>query len=135
MRAKNGVADKGIVKELGSSGIGSVMFSLTLNAQTRINISVRANNGVSITSSDCKPVSIGGKTYYQFTTDYIGAGNLGLGYPVTIDTDRGVAVITASAMSYVRSVLNSSSMSTEKKYAMTAFYDYCVAAENYNRQN
>ena len=127
-----GVADKAVVKELEGSGIEDAKFGLTLNAQTIINVYVKPADGVSIVSpSPDGTQTIGGATYYRFDTTKIGAGDLAKVYTIAVTTDEGTAYVRVSAMSYVHSVLNGTSFTEAKQYAMVAYYNYCAAAKAY----
>ena len=134
--AQEGVSGMGLTKNLGD-GIANAKFSLTLNAKTKINISVKPNPGYTITSEGYTVRDIGGETYYQFTSEEIGAGRLGTPITFNIFSTSGpnettsVATITASPMSYVKASLNNPERSTEKKLAMTSYYRYYWAAVQY----
>ena len=132
--ARNGVEGMEIQKQdLDKAGIDDVMFSLTLNAETKINIFVKLKDGVTLTSpGNYKAVTIGSETYYQLTSEKIGAGNLGITYTFTITTSLDTAKVKASAMSYVHAVVKSgSSFIDSKQLAMTAYYNYYKAAIAY----
>ena len=78
--------------------------------------------------------SINGNEYYQYDTASIGAGNLGKTYTVTMTTSTGTATLEASAMSYVNTVLNSTSFTEAKQTAMASYYNYYAAAIAYANQ-
>ena len=79
-----------------------------------------------------KKTKVGDEIYYQFSTEKIGAGNLGIDYTVEVETDKGTAKVTASAMAYVNAVLKEGSTFEEKKQtAMAAYYFYYAAAVTY----
>ena len=131
--AKAGVSGKAVEKILEGSGISDAKFSLTLNSDTAINVYVKPDEGVTVTSSNATligPRKIGGQTYYQYETEKIGAANLGKTYTINFNTSTGgTASVKASAMSYVHAVLNDDSFTEAKKLAMTAYYNYHVAAD------
>lgn len=133
--AKAGVSGLGLTKDLGD-GIADAKFSLTLNAETKINVSVKPNAGFTIVSEGYTERTIGTDTYYQFTSGKIGAGGLGTPITFTVLTSgpnetQSAATVTASPMSYVKAILNSQDFSDGKKYAMTAYYRYYMAAVDY----
>ncbi len=130
--ARAGVEGMQIVKELEGSGIRDLTFSLTLNSKTAINVFVQLEDGVTLVSPDpYETITEDGIKKYKFTTEKIGPRNLDKKYTFNIETSKGTAKVTASAMSYVYGILNSSDTTTEQKYAMTAYYNYYQAAENY----
>ena len=122
------------IEKTPGSGIENILFSLTLNAETKINVFVKPKDGVTILSEGYTLTSIGGETYYRFTTAPIGPLNLGKTQTFTIQTSAGQATVKASAMSYVKSILeynDASVISPEKKLAMVAYYNYFTAALAY----
>ena len=130
--ARSGVAAMEVVKELEDSGIADARFGLTLNAATVVNVFVLPGEGVSIVSPNpAGTQAIGGETYYRFDSVKIGAGNLGKVYTVSVTTDVGTAHVRVSAMSYVFAVLNGTSFTQAKQYAMAAYYNYYAAADAY----
>ena len=132
--AKAVVSQMGVEKNLANSGITDAMFSLTLNSKTTINVFVRPGENVSITGSNAAAngtKEINGATYYQFSTEPIGALHLDQVYTVTVTTTAGTAVIQGSAMSYVDAVLGNSSFNMDQQLAMAAFYRYYAAAKAY----
>ena len=130
--AKKGVYKQSPVQKLSGTGIDSVKFSLTLNEATKINAFFKPRTGVTVTSPEAEEVEISGETYYRIRTDMIGARSLGNVYTITARTSRGTeASLQVSAMSYDKNVLDTKSMSTDNKYAMTAFYNYYAKAIAY----
>ena len=130
----------GFMSNLGESGIESVLLSLTLNAETRINVFVKPRDGVTITTPGSIQTTIDGETYYQFQSLKLGAGALGDTRSFNIETNAGkAALVVASAMSYVRIVLNSYGYHTEfannDKNAMAALYYYFKCANAYQKAN
>lgn len=94
----------------------TVTFSLTLNSQTRINVISKFN---------------GKEHIYQ--SDPIGPKNLGTMIDIEIDTSDGprTGTVTVCPLSYAYAVLQSPRMSNAKKAAMTAYYNYYLAACEY----
>jgi hypothetical protein len=134
--AQTGVSGKAIVKDLGTSDVEDIMFALTLNEKTVINVFGLPAEGKTIDSAAGAWANgtqvIGGKTYYRYDTDKIGPRKLGNNYTVTLRTEAGNATVQVSAMSYVYSVLNSGTFTEAKQLAMTAYYNYFAAAAAYN---
>ncbi|MBQ3935010.1 MAG: hypothetical protein II715_04260, partial [Clostridia bacterium] len=131
--ARAGTNGMAIVKTAEGSGISAdnILFALTLNAQTRINVYVKTDGAAFSSVTGAVPNgtrTIGGEPYLRFDTAQISAGNLGNAYTVTVVTGSGTATVTASAMSYVYAVLEGA-FTEEKQYAMTAFYYYHTAAK------
>lgn len=131
--ARAGTNGMAIVKTAEGSGISAdnILFALTLNSQTRINVYVKSDGAAFSSVTGAVPNgtrTIGGEPYLRFDTAQISAGNLGNAYTVTVVTDSGTATVTASAMSYVYAVLEGA-FTEEKQYAMTAFYYYHTAAK------
>ena len=126
--ARDGVADMAVVKELENSGVTEATISLTLNSQTRLNVTVTLDEGVTMTSTQGEELSDG---RYRFTTVKIGPRNLGKVYTITVTTDVGTAKVKASPMSYVYAVLNAASMTEAQQLAMAAYYNYYLAASAY----
>ena len=129
--AKNAVSGMAIVKELDGSGITDAKFSVTLNAKTALNVSVKPDAGVTIKTTGYKKKTINGATYYQYTRSNIGPKKLGTAYPFVVKTSAGTATVTASAMSYVYAVLNSTAFTNAQQLAMAAYYNYYAAAAAY----
>lgn len=113
--------------------IADVKLALSLNSQTDLKIAVKPASGVAITSdaSEYSIVSIGNEDYYVFTAVEIGPKKLGESKNITIKTDKGNATISVPPMYYVKQVLNSSSLETNQKNAMIAYYNYFDAAKRY----
>lgn len=136
---KQEVEAKKAVKSMGTSGIPeqNVFFSLTLNADTVVNLYILKSDAYTVDSAMLdgnayvlEEVNIGGADYIRIHTDPIGASGLMDDHTVVLTTASGEAAITFSATSYVRSVLNGS-LPESNKLAMVAFYDYAVAAKAY----
>ena len=118
-------------KDLGDSGLADLMFGLTLNAKTVINVYAKPSGDETITVTNATANGtkvIGGEVYYQYDTVPIGPRNLSKVYEVSLATPAGQATIQASAMSYVYAVLNSDSFSYDQKLTLAAYYNYYAAA-------
>ena len=129
--ATNAVSGFAPVKNLANSGIGDATFSLALNEKTVLRVSVKPEENVTIRSTGYRTWKDGESKYYQFSTEKIGAAALGDNYTITVDTSQGSGSFTASAMSYVRSVLNNPDRTEAQKQAMAAYYYYYQAAKSY----
>ena len=137
--AAEAVSEKGIVKNVGDTGIdpANVYFSLTLNAETVINLFIEKTEGLTIASAkdgetglSVTETQMSGKTYYRIRTAPIGAGALENDRVITVTTGGAkTATFTVSAMSYVKALLASGSEA--EKYAVTAIYRYAEAAKAY----
>ncbi|WP_051689156.1 BspA family leucine-rich repeat surface protein [Butyrivibrio sp. AE2032] len=110
---------------------GNVKVALTLNARTDIRVSVKPADGVSITSDGYTKRTINSDIYYQFRISDISVTELGEAKLFHIETTGGEVEVTVSAMYYVKAALASSAIDENGKYALTAFYDYWQAAQNY----
>ena len=130
--AKDGTSGMRLQKDVRDSGL-DVMFSLTLNAATVINVYAAPSGSVDkVTGADANGTrEINGTTYAQYDTKPIPAGDLDKMYKVELTTSSGTATVRGCAMSYVDSVLNSSNFTNEQKRAVTALYNYCAAVEAY----
>ena len=125
-------AVSGMNKTVTGTGLADTKVSLTLNAKTMINVYVKPEEGVTIQSSGCTTETIGGETYYKFTTDKIGPKNLATPYSVTVETSSGTATVSASAMSYVNAAFSSNTLSEAQQKALAAYYYYYDYATQYN---
>ncbi|MBP5767123.1 MAG: choice-of-anchor J domain-containing protein, partial [Clostridia bacterium] len=118
-----------VVKNIEGTGIEDVKFALTLNSQQVINFFVKLAEGEEIVSYEgCTPKGtqiIGGYTYYKFNTEEINVIDITKDYTVKIETGSGTAEITASALTYIATVIKEgSTFPAEKQYAMVAYYYY-----------
>ena len=130
--AKDGLDGFAVEKILGNSGIDeSMMISLTMNSKTVLKVYVKPQTGVTITSTDCKPVVFSGVTYYEFDVTDIGPKHLGRPQTITINTNQGTATVNVSAMFYVKNMLNKDTLASNQKMALAAYYFYYSAADNY----
>ena len=126
-------------KDMGTSGIpeSNVYLSLTLNAETVVNLLIKKSDTYTILSATLdnnayvpEEVTIGGVDYISIETAPIGASELMTEHTAVLTTASGSATITFSAISYVWPVLNSS-LPTSNKQAIAALYNYAVAAKAY----
>ncbi len=118
-------------KDLSNSGIADVKYSLVLNSKTMIGVYFKPEIGEVITTEGGTVLNISGETYYQFNTAKIGPANLGKTYEISASTSKGTGTVRVSAMSYVDNALNLGNANDEQKLAMTAFYYYFKAANEY----
>ncbi|MBO4653022.1 MAG: hypothetical protein J5649_06880 [Lachnospiraceae bacterium] len=136
--AKTAVADRVIVRDVGDSQIEKVTYSLNLETETAIRIYLKVKDGYTgnVTATmngsgiDCVKQSDG---RYQIEISGISAHKLGETYEVKVSAG-GEFTISVSALSYVNTVLNSESSvfnNDDARYAVTALYNYYVAAMNY----
>ncbi len=135
---KTAVADYAFVRENNSADIQKITYSVRLDSDTAILVYFKptANYDGSFT------VTLDGETYtatkqsdgrYLVEIPNIGAHLLGTTYTIVATTDNGTATVTVSALSYVRSILNSSTYANDAtaKNAACAIYAYCAAAKAY----
>ena len=78
-----------------------------------------------------KNVNINGEAYKQIRITNIAADKLGKACTVAVTTSSGTAQITVSALSYVNTILNSTSFNRDAQAAMAAFYRYYEASAAY----
>ena len=133
------MSEKGIVKNVGETGIdpANVYFSLTLNAETVINLFIEKTEGLTIASAKdgetgltVTETQMSGKTYYRIRTAPIGAGALENDRVITVTTGEAkTATFTVSAMSYVKALLAGDI--DAQKFAVTAIYQYAEASRIY----
>ena len=76
-------------------------------------------------------VRLSGAAYKRIRITGIAADKLNKAYTIEVTTDQGTARITVSALSYVNTILNSTSFSADAQKAMAAFYRYYEAAAAY----
>ena len=131
--AFSGLEEYTLTKEFGQSGIEDVRITLTLNSRTALKIYVKLADGVSMASGGYQMSTVNGDQYYVFTISNIGPRNLGKTYTLTLETNRGSATVSASAMYYVNALMNSYTLNAQQLRAMSAYYNYYMAAFNYNR--
>lgn len=138
--AKTAVDGKAMVKDVRDSGIDGdkVVYSLTLNAKTVINLFIEKTDGLEIKSASIggmtlavSTVTMDGKQYYMISSPSFGAGALETDFTFKVTTGTGEAQFTLSALSYVRSILNDDTYTNAEKYAITAIYEYAEAAKAY----
>ena len=135
---KTAVADYAFARENNSADVEKIAYSVRLDSDTAILVYFKptANYDGSFT------VTLDGETYtatkqddgrYLVEIPNIGAHLLGTTYTIVATTDNGTATVTVSALSYVRSILNSSAYADDAtaKNAACAIYAYCAAAKTY----
>ena len=136
---KAAVEDKAFAKDISGASIADVSYSLNLSSETSINVYIKPESGVPVTAS----AIFNGKDYeaelqpdgrYLVKITGIPATLLGETITVTGDAD-GAFSISVSALSYVRSVLNNDSFSENAKNAVSALYNYYIAAAAYKAAN
>ena len=128
--------DWGTMNYLSGSGSNVLTFSGTIDADIDDHLVVRALNG---TVTDLAGNALAGTDVYKSFTDVtveipnIGAHLLGTTYTIVATTDNGIATVTVSALSYVRSILNSSTYADDAtaRNAACAICAYCAAAKAY----
>ena len=136
-RVRTAAADFALTKDLGTSGI-TVSYTLNLDAKTSVYLYLKAEAGVTVESATVdgkkaalKNVNINGEAYKQIRITNIAADKLGKAYTDAVTTSSGTAQITVSALSYVNTILNSTSFNRDAQAAMAAFYRYYEAAAAY----
>ena len=134
--AKTGVSSMVTHKSIENTGIVDAKVRLSLTDKTVVDVSYKLAAGVTITNrSDYSIRQIDGEDYYMFRSKPIGPKALGDEieskiFKVTL-SDGTTATVLCSPMSYVNSMLNKETVTTKQKYALTAYYYYYVAADNY----
>ncbi|MBP5631925.1 MAG: choice-of-anchor J domain-containing protein [Clostridia bacterium] len=124
-----------VVKDIEGTGVEDAKFALTLNSQQVINFFVKLAEGEEIVNFEGGTLkgtqSIGGQTYYKFSTEEINVLSMFKDYTLTVETTSGTATITANAMTYIDTVVKEgTTFSIEKQYAMVAYYYYVNTAHN-----
>ena len=126
----NSAAVIGIQKNLGTSGIATGMkISLSLTSATELKLYVKPENSSVVMPSNAKAVDFNGVTYYEFSISNIGPHLLDTMRSFTITTNQGTATVSLPALFYVKSTLNNSSTTSDRKLALTAYYQYYEAAK------
>ena len=136
--AKTAVAEKAIVRNVGSSQIAAVSYSLNLESETAIRIYLKMQDGYtgSVTATldgntvDCVKQKDG---RYRIEISGISAHKLDDVYDITVSAG-GDCAISVSALSYVNTVLNSENdvfNNDTAHYAVTSLYNYYAKAMNY----
>ena len=129
--ALSGVSSYNILKDIESAGIADVKIALSLNSRTELKIYVRPEDRVAITSGGYIEEIYGGAAYCVYSFADIGPKNLDFEYTLNVKTDLGTAHISASALSYIKALMESGSLNPDQMRAMAAYYNYYYAAENY----
>ena len=133
---KTAVADYGVVRENNSNGDipKKASYTLLVESETKVRASFTPDSGYNGTFS----VTLDGKEYtavkngdkYVVDTPGIPSYDLDKAYMIVATTDHGTSSIRISALSYVKSVLNSSTNTTAQN-AMASIYYYATAAKAY----
>ena len=133
---KTAVADYGVVRENNSNGDipKKASYTLLVESETKVRANFTPDSGYNGTFS----VTLDGKEYtavkngdkYVVDTPGIPSYDLDKAYMIVATTDHGTSSIRISALSYVKSVLNSST-NTAAQNAMASIYYYATAAKAY----
>ena len=130
------------VIDLGTSDISEITYSLSLDAETSLNVFVKPKKNY---SGDVK-IKVKGsslKSYtavkqadgrYKVTIPNIAAHQLGNAFTVTAETANGKASCSISAISYVYSVLRAGTFDENALNAVSAFYKYYDATMKYRNK-
>ncbi len=130
------------VLALGKSDIEKITYSLSLNADTTVNVFIKPRSSYSGSIKVTTQKGNAATSYtavkqadgrYKVTIPNISAHHLGDTYTITVVTANGTASCKVSALSYVNAILNENS-STIAKNAVSAFYRYYEAIMIY-REN
>ena len=121
-----------------TDAVASASYYLTLNDTTTLNVVVTlddATMGNVTATADGKavtPENLGGNSYL-ISLPGIPANGLGIPYTFTLSVDGGkVFDLSISGLAYVNLVYTYGNPTDEEKQALTALYDYAVAAKNYD---
>lgn len=118
--------------------ISDITFSLSLNAETSLNVFVSPQEGYTgnlavsidgLNETAYTVVQTGGR--YKIVIPNIAAHNLGKTYTINITTANGTSVYNVSALSYVYAVLNSNAFDGTAKDAVSSIYKYYDATIAY----
>ena len=116
--------------------VQSLGFYDTFNASTILTIMVKLKEPATVTATVdgvAREVTERGGNIYQVQIPDIAANNLGTDYHVVFSVgDSVICDLNASALSYAWSMLNSGGSRPNEANALTAFYNYYVAASAYN---
>lgn len=131
---KDNLSKKAKVKDIVSADLSNISYSLVLDADTSLNITIKpqsnykGNVKVTLDGKSVTPKKVGNN--YVLTIPGISAHKLGDTYSVTVKTTNGTSTFKASALSYANDAINDPYDDSEV-YAMCALYDYYQAAVNY----
>jgi hypothetical protein len=108
------------VKPTNNPSLEAMRFSLSLKSAMTINLYYKLSSG---SIADAETVEIDGETWYLVKMGPLAPKHCGASFPVL---GEGANAGSVSVLSYVKAILNSSSASitSEKKYAMVALYEY-----------
>ena len=129
------VESKAFVKPTGNANVEKATYKLHLDSVTTVDVFLTVKSGVTLTAS----ATFNGKTYsavkqsdgrYMVQIPNISAHQLG--DMITITGNAGGAfTVKVSALSYTRSVLNSTATNTAAKDGLSALYKYYAAVLAY----
>lgn len=136
-KAKAGAADYALDRFINSEYVSSAQYYLSVSDSTALNVVITLKEGVPgevsvrLDGAACTPI-VSGSTY-KIVIPSIAANNLGEKHRLVITAGNALLFSTdnLSAMAYVNTMLNYSDSQNELN-ALTALYDYYIAAKNYN---
>ena len=123
------------VKELDGSAVAGASYKLHLDSTTTVDVFLTPERETVLTAS----ATFNGKTYRavrqsdgRYLVRIPGISAHQLGTMITVEGDaEGAFAVRVSALSYVRSVLNSTKMNKAAKDSMSALYNYYAAVLAY----
>ena len=132
---KQKVSQYTFAKGISDSAVTAASYKLSLDSDTALSVMVKVPKGTAVNAS----ATFNGQTY-EMTKDsdtvwsvkIPGIKASQLGDTITVSGEaEGNFTITVSALSYVRSVLNSQKYDETAKNAVSALYKYFEAVEAY----
>ena len=130
-------------KDLGTSDIDKIGYSLVLDSDTKLCLYLIVKDGYSgnvtaMRENNIIPCEKQSDGSYLISISGISAHKLGIMNEITVNTDSGVCIISVSAISYVNTVLKSTAENLNTmaaKQAVTALYNYYAATLNYKNNH
>ena len=130
-------------KDLGTSDIDKIGYSLVLDSDTKLCLYLIVKDGYSgnvtaMRENNIIPCEKQSDGSYLISISGISAHKLGNMNEITVNTDSGVCIISVSAISYVNTVLKSTAENLNTmaaKQAVTALYNYYAATLNYKNNH
>ena len=128
--------------DLVKSDIDKISYSLSLNAETALNVFVAPNKNYAgdvsisidgLSENDYTVTKQESDGRYKIVISNISAHKLGNTYNIKITTENGVSTYTVSALSFVYAVLNSN-YDTATKDAASSLYKYYEATMTYRNK-
>ena len=124
--------------DLGTSDIEEIKYSLSLNAETSINIyfdTISGYEGDIAVTVNGDPVTVVKQNdgRRRITISNISAHQLGDTYSVSITSDNGTASYSVSALSYVYAVISSNDFDELAKDAVSSLFAYYNATMEYRK--